>query len=91
MALQTSLTETNIGIPLNDTYARITLMRCSKDQTLLQVSHYATADARNNNASPVYDRTFMIPFEELQPASDPLAMGYNWLKTQSEYSDAIDC
>jgi len=91
MALQSSLTETNIGIPLNDTYARITLMRCDKEQILLQVSHYANADARNNNASPVYDRTFMIPFEELQPASDPLAMGYNWLKTQSEYSDAIDC
>ena len=36
MALQSSLTETNIGIPLNDTYPRITLMRCSKDQTLLQ-------------------------------------------------------
>ncbi len=91
MALQTSLTETNIGIPLNDTYARITLMNGNKERFVVQVSHYATADARNNNASPVYDRTFMIPFAELQPASDPLAMGYNWLKTQSEYSDAIDC
>lgn len=91
MALQSSLTETNIGIPLNDTYARITLMNGNKDRFIVQVSHYATADARNKNASPVYDRTFMIPFEELQSAADPLAMGYNWLKTQPEYSDAIDC
>lgn len=91
MALQSSLTQTNIGIPLNDTYACITLMHCNKDQTLLHVSHYATIDARNNNASPVYSRTFTILFEEFQPASDPLAMGYNWLKTQPEYSDAINC
>lgn len=91
MALTTSLAETNIGIPLADTYARITLMRCDKEQTLLQVSHYANADARNANASPVYDRTFMAPTAELQPGNDPLAIGYAWLKTQTEYADAVDC
>ena len=91
MALTTSLAETNIGIPLADTYARITLMRCDKEQTLMQVSHYATADARNANASPVYDRTFFAPTPELQPGNDPLAIGYAWLKGQPEYADAEDC
>lgn len=91
MALITSLAETNIGIPLADTYARITLMRCDKEQTLLQVSHYANADARNANASLVYDRTLFAPTSELRPGDNPLAIGYAWLKTQAEYADAEDC
>jgi len=91
MALSTSLTETFIGIPLADTYARITLMRCDKEQTLLQVSHYANADARNAEAQPVFDRTMFAPTGELQPGADPLAIGYAWLKTQPEYAQAEDC
>ncbi len=91
MAFTTSLAETNIGIPLADTYARITLLRCDKEQCLLQVSHYATADARHANASPVFDRTVFAPTTELQPGADPLAIGYAWLKTQPEYADAEDC
>jgi hypothetical protein len=90
MAFTTSLTETNIGIPLADTYARITLLRCDKKQCLLQVSHYANADARHANAQPVYDRTMFAPTADLQPGTDPLAIGYAWLKTQSEYADALD-
>ena len=78
MALTISLNETNIGIPLPDTYARITLLRCDKEQCLMQISHYANADARQANASPVYDRTFMAPTSELQPGNDPLAIGYAW-------------
>ncbi len=91
MALSTSLTETNIGIPMADTYARITLMRCDKEQTLMQVLHYANADARNTNAQPVFDRTLFAPTSELQPGDNPLAIGYAWLKTHLEYSDAVDC
>lgn len=91
MAFTTDLTETNIGIPMADTYARITLMRCDKEQTLMQVSHYANADARSANASPVYDRTVFAPTAELQFGANPLAIGYAWLKTQPEYTDAIDC
>lgn len=90
MALITDLAETNIGIPLADTYARITLMRCDKEQTLLQVLHYANLDARQANAQPVYDRTFIAPTAELQPGQNPLAIGYAWLKTQLEYKTAED-
>jgi hypothetical protein len=91
MALTSSLAQTNIGIPMADTYARITLMRCDKEQTLIQVSHYANADARNENASPVFDRTVFAPTSELQSGANPLAIGYTWLKTQPEYSEAVDC
>jgi len=91
MAFTTSLTETNIGIPLADTYARITLLRCDKEQCLMQISHYATAEARHANAQPVYDRTVFAPTAELQTGVNPLAIGYAWLKTQPEYADAVDC
>ena len=88
MALTSSLAKTNIGIPMADTYARITLMRCDKEQTLMQISHYANADARNEDASPVFDCTLFAPTAELQPGANPLAIGYAWLKTQPEYADA---
>ena len=91
MALTISLDETNIGIPLADTYARITLLRCDKEQCLIQVSHYANADARHANASPVYDRTFMAPTSELQPGPNPIAIAYAWLRTQPEYAGAESC
>ena len=90
MALITDLAETNIGIPLDNTYARITLLRADKEGLLLQVSHYATAAARAANAQPVLDRTVMAPTSELQPGTTPLAIGYEWLKQQPDYADAQD-
>ena len=90
MALITDLAETNIGIPLNNTYARITLLRADKEGLLLQVSHYATAAARAANAQPVLDRTVMAPTSELQPGATPLTIGYEWLKQQPDYADAQD-
>lgn len=91
MALTTSLAKTNIGIPVADTYARIMMMRCDKERTLIQVSHYANAEARNADAMPVFDQTLFAPTSELQSGSNPLAIGYAWLKTQPEYTDAEDC
>lgn len=90
MALITDLAETNIGIPLDNTYARITLLRADKEGLLLQVSHYATAEARTANAQPVLDRTVMAPTSELQPGATPLAIGYEWLKQQPDYAGATD-
>lgn len=90
MALLIDLAETNIGIPLDNTYARITLLRADKAGLLLQISHYATAAARASNAQPVLDRTVMAPTAELQPGVNPLAIGYAWLKQQPDYVDAHD-
>jgi hypothetical protein len=91
MAFSLSLPETNIGVPLVDTYARITFLRCMDSECLIQVSHYANADARRTNAMSVFDITLVAPFAELKPGNDPLAIAYAWLKTQPQYSDAIDC
>jgi hypothetical protein len=90
MALITDLAETSIGIPLNNTYARITLLRADKEGLLLQVSHYATAEARAAGAQSVLDRTVMAPTADLTPGITPLAIGYDWLKRQPDYADAQD-
>lgn len=91
MALSSSLLETNIGISLNNTYARIVSMRCERDEIMLMVSHYASAEASNIGSMSVFDRTMFAPMSEIQPADTPLAMGYAWLKTQPEYASAEDC
>ena len=87
MALSITLTETDIGIPMADTYARIVMWRGDKDQTLIQVAHYASRDARQVNAQPVANRTLFAPTSECEG----LAAMYAWLKTQPEYADAENC
>tara|TARA_Y100000004_G_scaffold179311_1_gene222782 strand:- start:2660 stop:2935 length:276 start_codon:yes stop_codon:yes gene_type:complete len=90
MALTTSLDETNIGIPVANTYARIVMMHCERDTTDLFVAYYANSDARNADAMPVFERPFRLPTSELEAGDNPLAIGYAWLKTQPEFAEAED-
>lgn len=87
MALSISLTKTDIGIPMADTYARIVMWRGDKDQTWIQVAHYASKDARQANAQPVANRNVFAP----TPDCEGIAAMYVWLKTQPEYADAENC
>jgi hypothetical protein len=87
MALSITLTETDIGIPMADTYARIVMWRGEKEQTLIQVAHYATADARKANAQPVANRTVFAPTSDCEG----MAAMYAWLKTQPDYAGAVNC
>lgn len=91
MALTINLPVTNIGLPLANTYARITMMRGDKDGFLILVTHYANADARAADAAPVLNRTLVAQLSELSNGTDPLAMAYTWLKSQPDYVDALDC
>ena len=87
MALSITLNETDIGIPMADTYARIVMWRGDKDQTLVQVAHYANEDARQSDAQPVANRTVFAP----TPDCEGMAAMYDWLKTQPDYAGAADC
>ena len=87
MALSISLDQTDIGIPMADTYARIFMWRGDKDQTLIQVAHYASADARQANAQPVANRTVFAPTTDCEG----MAAMYAWLKSQPDYAGATDC
>jgi hypothetical protein len=87
MALSITLTQTDIGIPMADTYARIIMWRGDKDQTLIQVAHYANADARHVNAQPVANRSLYAPTADCAGLDGM----YDWLKTQPDYASAVDC
>jgi len=90
MALTVNLTETSIGIPIDNAYARISLLRADKQGMLLHVLHYATEAAAKAGASPILDRTEFAPTAELQPGVSPLAIGYAWLKGQPAYVESKD-
>ena len=87
MALSITLTKTDIGIPVADTYARIVMWRGDKEQTLIQVAHYASEDARHANAQPVANRTVFAPTADCEG----MAAMYAWLKSQPDYAGATDC
>jgi hypothetical protein len=87
MALSISLDQTDIGIPVADTYARIVMWRGDKDQTLIQVAHYASEVARQANAQPIANRTVFAATAECEG----MAAMYDWLKTQPDYAGAVDC
>lgn len=90
MALIIDLAETAIGVPFSNAYARITMLRADKEGVTMQVSHYASSGARAANAQPVLDISIFAPTAELRPGPTPLAIGYNWLKTQRQYAAARD-
>ena len=90
MAFTLSINETDIGVPVSGAYARITQLRISKERTSLDVSYYMNQDARTADASVIARQLFMLDTTELTTGSNPIEMGYNWLKTQPEFANATD-
>lgn len=87
MALKISLSSSDIGIPIPDTYARIVMWRGDKEQTLIQVVHYVSEEARRLNSQSVANKTFFVPTSQV----GNMESMYNWLKTLPEYENAEDC
>jgi len=90
MALIINLEQTDIGVPMKATYARITMVRADKEGLTLQVEHYASAAAREAGAQPVLSQSFRAPSSALDPATHPLHIAYEWLKKQPGYVDSQD-
>lgn len=88
MALQVDCDQTLIGIPLANTYARISHYQGNKTHLYIYVDHFSSEDARHNNFNPVLQRSFSALTNE---CSGSMADMYNWLKQQPEYQNAIDC
>ena len=85
MALIVDLPQTEIGVPMAATYARVLITRVDKDGMQLQVLHYASAEARMAGAQPVLNQSFHAPTSELDPETHPLHIAYEWLKKQPGY------
>ena len=90
MAFTLSVNETGIGVPVSNAYARITLLKITKEVAFLNVSYYMSQDARNADAREIGHQFFRFDSTELTNGSNPLEMGYNWLKTQPEFANATD-
>jgi hypothetical protein len=87
MALKISITNSNVGVPFTEAYARITNIHGNKDQVQYQVSVSANADARQANAQEVAQHAFYCPM----PTGNLMDGLYADLKQQVGFEDAQDC
>jgi hypothetical protein len=87
MALKISISNSNVGVPFTEAYARITNIQGNKDQVQYQVSVSANADARQANAQEVAQHAFYCP----TPTGNLMDGLYADLKQQVGFEDAQDC
>lgn len=87
MALKIAISESTVGVPFAEAYARITNIFGNKDQVQYQVSVSATVEARVMNAREVAQHAFYcaMPDGPLLPAL------YADLKQQPGFEGAEDC
>lgn len=90
MAFTVSVDQTDIGVSVSGAYARIKVMKVSKERVMINVFYYMNQDARNSDAHRIAEKTFFVDHLELNNGSNPFEMGYNWLKTQPEFATATD-
>lgn len=90
MAFKLNISESDVGAAFTDAYARVGFIKGDTRNFFTQVMYYASEDARKANAQPVLNKSYVIPFAELASADNPIAAGYNWLKTQAEFTSATD-
>lgn len=87
MALKLSISNSNVGVPFPDAYARITNIMANKDHCQYQVTVNATAAAREANAQDVATHAFFCS----TPQGNLMEELYADLKTQPGFEDAVDC
>jgi hypothetical protein len=87
MALKISITNSNVGVPFTEAYARITNIHGNKDQVQYQVSVSANADARQANAQEVAQHAYYCA----TPTGNLMDGLYADLKQQVGFENAQDC
>lgn len=86
MALKLDLEHTDIGVPIQGAYARITNWTGNKDQTQFVIEFYASDAARNDNARSIRTEAYYVA----TPDAPSLSQMYDWLKTQPGFETAED-
>lgn len=87
MALKISITNSNVGVPFTEAYARITNIFATKDKVQYQVSVSANAEARQANAQEVAQHAFYCA----TPTGNLMDGLYADLKLQAGFENAEDC
>jgi hypothetical protein len=90
MALQVDLQDTDIGIPVPETYARIANLKINGDGFSIHVEYFATEEARQQRLMRVYAQAFYGQLDEFPAGDNPVASAYLWLKEQDEFQSALD-
>lgn len=86
MALQLSIDQSNVGVPFQAAYARITTINATKDRVNYMVAIYANQEARQVNAQHV----MVTHFDTEMPTGTLLEGLYAHLKTQPGFETAVD-
>lgn len=89
MALQMSISGSNVGVPFSSAYIRIYQVHGNKEKLNVICWVNASVAARQSEAAPVAQYDYEIPLSALQ--GDLFPAIYNWLKLQPEFANAIDC
>jgi hypothetical protein len=87
MALKISIPTSNVGVPFQEAYARITNIFGNKDQVQYQVLVSANADARQTNAQAVAQHAYYCA----TPQGNLMEGLYADLKLQVGFENAEDC
>lgn len=92
MAVSVDVTNTPIGVGFQSAYARIATVAISRQpggghSVMIDVAIYATIP--DDNTQNVDMRRYVLPLNEL-PTGDPLPAAYVWIKTQPDFTGAMD-
>jgi hypothetical protein len=87
MALKLSISTSNVGVPFEEAYLRITNFHGHKNQIHYQVAVFANADARQANAREVAQHAYFCD----TPTGNLMDGLYAHLKQQVGFENAEDC
>ncbi len=92
MAISLDVTNTPLGVGFQNAYARIATIAISRQlggghRVMIDVAIYATIP--DDNTQNVDMRRYVLPLNEL-PTGDPLPAAYVWIKTQPDFTGAMD-
>lgn len=92
MAISLDVTNTPLGVGFQNAYARIATVAISRQlggghRVMIDVAIYATIP--DDNTQNVDMRRYVLPLNEL-PTGDPLPAAYVWIKTQPDFTGAMD-
>lgn len=93
MALTVNLSTSDIGIPVQGAYLRLTKVEANKTWVRLDVEAHVNLQAKNDGKSPIFRASHALPPEYVgswKPSGLYTAL-YAFLKTLPEYSGAKDC
>ena len=92
MALQVALTETNVGVPAPEAYAKIVAIRSAFNQPSCEVAVdiFFNLAARQAGKAPIAGNVLFVPAEVVEGNDPTRTTLYAWLKTLELFKDAVD-